>query len=167
MFNYSNIYRIECPSDSFFELYGFDVMMDDELKPWLLEVNTNPSLTSSSPLDRMLKTSLVCDMYNIVGFKVKHTSKSPKVIEAKVRTVKKKNSASDSRKSLEGKKKFANKTKTMDVAKTLLKSKPDTKIKPKRKEEIILRTIEEDYRKGDFEKLFPLASNVDTYKALF
>lgn len=65
-------------NNNFFELYGFDVMMDDKLKPWLLEVNTNPSLSDSSPLDRMMKTSMVCDMYNIIGFKVKHVSKTPR-----------------------------------------------------------------------------------------
>lgn len=38
---------------------------------------------------------------------------------------------------------------------------------PKRKEDLILRMIEEDYRKGDFEKLFPLSTNVDKYKVYF
>lgn len=65
-------------------------MMDHNLKPWLLEVNTNPSLTCSSPLDRMLKTSLVCDMYNIIGFKVKTISKISKISDTKVRNTKKK-----------------------------------------------------------------------------
>jgi hypothetical protein len=38
-----------------YELFGFDVMMDKALKPWLLEVNVSPSLMGSSPLDRKIK----------------------------------------------------------------------------------------------------------------
>lgn len=33
-----------------FELLGMDFMIDDCLKPWLIEINTNPCLELSSPL---------------------------------------------------------------------------------------------------------------------
>lgn len=52
---------------SCFELYGFDVMLDAKLKPWLIEVNISPSLSSSSPLDKTIKTMLICDTLNLVG----------------------------------------------------------------------------------------------------
>jgi hypothetical protein len=32
------------PVDLFFELYGFDVLFDRDFTPWLLKVNTFPSL---------------------------------------------------------------------------------------------------------------------------
>jgi tubulin polyglutamylase TTLL4 len=51
-----------------FELFGFDILLDEALKPWLLEVNVSPSLSSSSPLDRRIKTTLLCDVFNLVGF---------------------------------------------------------------------------------------------------
>lgn len=52
-----------------FELYGFDVMIDSNMKPWVLEVNVLPSLSSSSVFDKRIKTMLVCDALTIVGLK--------------------------------------------------------------------------------------------------
>merc|ERR1719478_1371043 len=57
------------PSQTCFEIYGFDVMLDEKLKPWLLEVNVSPSLSSSSPLDKRIKTQLVADVLTLVGFR--------------------------------------------------------------------------------------------------
>ena len=50
-----------------FELFGFDILLDSKLKPWLLEGNISPSLSSSSPLDKKIKTMLICDTLNLVG----------------------------------------------------------------------------------------------------
>ena len=38
-----------------YELFGFDILLDANLKPWLLEVNISPSLHSSSSLDLSVK----------------------------------------------------------------------------------------------------------------
>jgi len=51
-----------------FEIYGFDVIIDAKLRPWLLEVNVAPSLSSSSPYDKQVKTMLLCDTLHLVGF---------------------------------------------------------------------------------------------------
>lgn len=51
-----------------FEIYGFDVIIDSKLRPWLLEVNVAPSLSSSSPYDKQVKTMLLCDTLHLVGF---------------------------------------------------------------------------------------------------
>jgi len=42
-----------------YELYGFDIIIDSNLKPWILEVNISPSFSSSSPFDKTLKTKLI------------------------------------------------------------------------------------------------------------
>ncbi|XP_068194118.1 tubulin polyglutamylase TTLL5 [Antennarius striatus] len=51
-----------------FELYGFDVLIDANLKPWLLEVNLSPSLACDAPLDLKIKASMIADMFSLVGF---------------------------------------------------------------------------------------------------
>ena len=56
--------RVNC-----FELYGFDIMIDDKFKPWLLEVNVLPSLSSSSAFDKRIKTMVVCDALTLVGIR--------------------------------------------------------------------------------------------------
>ena len=50
-----------------FELYGFDILIDSNLKPWLMEVNVCPSLSSSSPMDRKIKHTLLTDILNLIG----------------------------------------------------------------------------------------------------
>ena len=48
---------------------GFDILIDSDLKPWLLEVNLSPSLACDSPLDMAIKSNCVCDAFNICGMK--------------------------------------------------------------------------------------------------
>ena len=52
-----------------FELLGFDVMVDSDLKPWLLEVNLSPSLACDSPIDLKIKHSLIVDTLNRISIK--------------------------------------------------------------------------------------------------
>jgi tubulin polyglutamylase TTLL4 len=51
-----------------YELFGFDIILDSDLKPWLLEVNISPSLHSSSPLDLAVKGPMIKELFNIVGY---------------------------------------------------------------------------------------------------
>ncbi|XP_074659233.1 uncharacterized protein LOC141911990 isoform X2 [Tubulanus polymorphus] len=52
------------------ELFGFDIMLDETLKPWIIEVNISPSLHSNSQLDINIKGQMIKDLFNIAGFQI-------------------------------------------------------------------------------------------------
>ncbi|CAG5135478.1 unnamed protein product [Candidula unifasciata] len=52
-----------------FELFGFDILLDDKYKPWLIEVNLSPSLGCDTPLDVKVKSNMLCDLLNLVGIR--------------------------------------------------------------------------------------------------
>jgi len=52
-----------------FELLGFDILLDSDMKPWLMEVNLSPSLATESPLDLKIKSNLFIDTMNLVCIK--------------------------------------------------------------------------------------------------
>ncbi|XP_059198261.1 tubulin polyglutamylase TTLL4 isoform X2 [Centropristis striata] len=52
------------------ELFGFDIMLDEKLKPWILEVNISPSLHSNSALDVAVKGQMIRNLLNLAGFRI-------------------------------------------------------------------------------------------------
>eukprot|EP01063_Lacrimia_lanifica_P030889 TRINITY_DN4996_c0_g1_i1.p1 TRINITY_DN4996_c0_g1~~TRINITY_DN4996_c0_g1_i1.p1 ORF type:complete len:566 (+),score=223.50 TRINITY_DN4996_c0_g1_i1:59-1756(+) len=50
-----------------FELYGFDLLLDHHLKPWLLEVNFSPALQVDGAVDEKVKVPLVHDMFDTLN----------------------------------------------------------------------------------------------------
>lgn len=62
-----------------FELYGFDLMFDSNLKPLIIEVNASPSLTASSPTDYTLKFGLLEDMLHIIDMEGRLTGNEKRV----------------------------------------------------------------------------------------
>ena len=50
-----------------FDLLGFDILIDSDLKPWLLEVNLSPSLACETDIDFKIKSQLVSEVLNLVG----------------------------------------------------------------------------------------------------
>ncbi|XP_009904631.2 probable tubulin polyglutamylase TTLL2 [Dryobates pubescens] len=52
-----------------FELLGFDILIDDKFKPWLLEVNYNPALCLDCSIDDTVKRKLLHDIVELLNYK--------------------------------------------------------------------------------------------------
>jgi hypothetical protein len=136
-----------CPGNrgSCFELYGFDILIDSDLRPWLLEVNVLPSMSSSSMFDKKVKTTLICDVLTLVGVrgydkkKVHEDPEFEKPVDQKSFT-----SSSKVPKAFKGQEKLTN------------------------DEYNLIADHEDEFsRKGNFSRIFPLAANVDYYEKFF
>ncbi|XP_076469921.1 putative tubulin polyglutamylase TTLL9 [Babylonia areolata] len=62
-----------------FELYGYDILIDANLKPWLIEVNASPSLTASNQEDYDLKFGLLNDVLNVLDMENRLTGRERRV----------------------------------------------------------------------------------------
>jgi len=64
-------YRASQPREEYpemcFELFGFDIILDSNLKPWVLEVNHTPSFVTDSAFDLCLKKHLILDTLLLVN----------------------------------------------------------------------------------------------------
>lgn len=137
-----------------FETYGFDILLDDTLRPWLLEVNVCPSLASSSPLDKQIKTSLMCDIFTLSSIipydradfeKEQEYIKSSRLygIDKSSRLGHRNLAVLGSCKSLED----------------FTLSYEDI--------EILAECDEDKDKSGDFKRIFPLKENIDVYSGYF
>ena len=52
---------------SFFNLFGYDVLIDDNYEPHLLEVNQRPDMHIYDNIDKIVKENLFLDTLNIIG----------------------------------------------------------------------------------------------------
>ena len=59
--------KLSCYPNNCFEIFGYDILIDSELKPWLMEINMAPSLICDSPLDFAIKSNLVTDTFTLIG----------------------------------------------------------------------------------------------------
>jgi len=50
-----------------FQFLGFDILIDSNLKPWLLEVNMNSSLACETEMDRLIKSDLISNLFTLIG----------------------------------------------------------------------------------------------------
>eukprot|EP00759_Apiculatamorpha_spiralis_P019821 PhF_6_TR25524/c0_g1_i3/m.35711 len=49
-----------------FELFGFDVILDSNYRPWVLEVNASPSMDMDNALDHSVKPQLIMDIIELL-----------------------------------------------------------------------------------------------------
>ena len=50
-----------------YQLFGYDILLDKNFRPWLLEVNYGPDMANIDDFDLILKSKVITDLYNIVG----------------------------------------------------------------------------------------------------
>lgn len=56
-----------------FECYGYDILLDSDLTPWLIEVNASPSITADTKTDYFLKFGMLEDLFGVL--RVEKTAK--------------------------------------------------------------------------------------------
>lgn len=89
-----HIYRSCQPEDVenslCFQILGFDIMLDQNLKPWLIEVNHAPSLATESAFDLTLKVQLVGDTIRLLNLshqrKLEYINKQKKNFQQRILT---------------------------------------------------------------------------------
>ncbi|XP_043512318.1 probable tubulin polyglutamylase TTLL9 [Frieseomelitta varia] len=62
-----------------FELYGYDTLLDEDLTPWLLEVNASPALTGTDTEDYRLKFDLVDDALNVLDLEARFSGRETRI----------------------------------------------------------------------------------------
>jgi D-alanine-D-alanine ligase-like ATP-grasp enzyme len=50
-----------------FEILGFDILIDEKLKPWLIEINHAPSFGTDTCLDFKIKKNLLADTLELLN----------------------------------------------------------------------------------------------------
>ena len=61
------IKQMKISSCNLFELFGIDILLDKNFKPWLKKVARNPSLKCDEKIETKIKTNLITDILNIIG----------------------------------------------------------------------------------------------------
>lgn len=149
----------------------------------MLEVNISPSLSSSSPLDKKIKTMLICDTLNLVGVtaydRKRHQKEQDVANRNRLLGINDKPSLFDvNPKPSNGVApvEFPTNYHVSRILKTLQKKLPigvmtefQSLLQSVNEEDIqiVIDFEEEQLRKGNFDLIFPLASNINYYTQFF
>jgi len=55
------------PLNPYYELYGFDILLDSQYNPYVLEINTYPSMSFDDDVDYSVKAPLIAQTLSVVG----------------------------------------------------------------------------------------------------
>ncbi len=73
--NVQHIYKTCQPTnkenDICFEILGFDILIDEKFKPWLLEVNHAPSFNTDTEVDQQVKWKVLYDTFKLIHISIK------------------------------------------------------------------------------------------------
>jgi len=136
-----------------FELFGFDILLDSRLKPWLLEVNLSPSLGCEAALDLKIKSELISDLF-MAG-----------VVPLDQRTFNDAGAIGKGQGLLSYGANIPHFDKKMPLTTGYSETKPVESL-TKDEKSIIKETGEEWERRGKFKRIYPSA-NVNDYKNFF
>ena len=81
--------RVPKSRNNSFELFGFDILLDSSLKPWILEVlaphqcNVSPSMNQDAAVDQIVKIPLLTDLMNLIGLRPNKRSSNPETKAAR------------------------------------------------------------------------------------
>ncbi|KAH8857743.1 Tubulin polyglutamylase TTLL7 [Schistosoma japonicum] len=73
-------------NSNLFEILGFDILLDDQLNPWLIEVNRSPSFNTDQELDKRVKYGLLTDTIRLLNIRPSdkfHTERQLKITTRK------------------------------------------------------------------------------------
>lgn len=61
--------QLQDGKSQFFEILGFDILLDHTLQPWVLEVNRSPSFGTDADLDLHIKTAVIRDALKLANIR--------------------------------------------------------------------------------------------------
>lgn len=65
--NYKTCHADDPYNQTCFEILGFDILLNEKLRPYLIEVNHSPSFRTGSMIDERVKTNLIRDTLRILN----------------------------------------------------------------------------------------------------
>lgn len=70
-----------------YEILGFDILLDEKLKPWVIEVNRSPSFGANQQIDFDIKSRLLIDTFELLHLRAtdRQRSQNMEKFEAKKR----------------------------------------------------------------------------------